>query len=474
MKSPVILAGVLCVLLAAGCAKEEKKLTTNSAEAVAAYNEGVNHTNNFYYTEARTAFERAIAHDSSFALAWARLAVLAFNTQNEPEAHEYIARAIHLATRATPREQLIVQMWDRRIHFANTVAAAIADSLIKLYPDDPEMHVFRGLLFEMDQNLEAAVQQYKKASDLDTSYAPAAMQLGYAYSTLNEQDKAVSFMERYIRLVPGSADPRASYADLLLRVGRYDEALQQYRQSLQLKPDYWYAFQQIGFVYRTLGRLEAAKEQLAKGFAYIPNSRQLEASHVAADADLEARRGRYHEAVQLYTQAFALDSANLGASYGMVYALAELKEFDKAESMIKNIEKELERRNLNASQAMFGFQLTRAKVLVDEGRLDEARQACQDALDYSSPITRPSVFRQLAEIAIRQDAIEEALDACEQALSVNPNSPDALLTLTKAYHAQGDTRMTREIGNRLLNLWNEADSDFVRLKELRKLLDLPA
>lgn len=461
-------------MLSSGCAKEETKFSTASAEAISAYIEGVRLTNNFYYTEAQGMFENAISYDSTFALAWARLAVIEFNTQNQNRAYEHIDRAIELSTKSTLREQLFVRMWDRQIHFANKEAAAIADSLIEVYPDDPEPYVFRGQLFELEQNLEAAVKLYRKASTLDTTYAPAAMSLGYAYSTLNEQEKALGFMERYIRLVPEAADPRASYADLLLRVGRYGEALDQYKQSLQLKPDYWYAINQIGIVYRILGKLNAASAQFDSGFTYIPHSPQLEASHIAADAELEIRRGRHQQAIDLYTRALSLDSANLSASYGMVFALAELKKLGEAESMLERVREELERRNLKESQAMVGFNLTRAKILADQGRLDEARQACDEALGFTSPLTRPSVFRQIAEIAIKQDAVEDALDACEEALSVNPNSPDALLTLTRAYHARQDIRMTHEIGNRLLELWKDADSDFVSLKELRKLIGSPS
>ncbi len=457
-----------------GCGKEEARLSTSSAEAVAAYNEGVRLTNNFYYAEAHNMFENAISYDSAFALAWARLAVIEFNTQNETKAYEHVARALELSAGATLREQLFVRMWERQIHFASKEAAVIADSLIEMNPDDPEPYVFRGQLFELEHNLDAAVKLYRKAGALDTLYAPAAMTLGYAYSALNEQEKALGYMERYIRLVPGAADPRASYADLLLRVGRYDDALEQYRQSLQLKPDYWYAINQIGNVYRILGRLNEAGKQFDLGFTFIPHSRQLEASHIAADAELEIRRGRYQEAIDLYTNALSLDSTNLGASYGMVFALAELKRLDESESMLERVGEELDRRNLEESQAMVGFNLTKAKILAEQGRLDEARGACEEALGFTSPLTRPSVFRQIAEIAIKQGAVEEALDACEEALSVNPNSPEALLTLTKAYSARKDIRMTHEIGNRLLQLWKDADIDFVGLKELRKLLSTPS
>ena len=51
------------------------------------------------------------------------------------------------------------------------------------------------------------------------------MSLGYAYSRVGELEKAAVQMQKYIRLAPDAADPRASYADILVYIGRYDEAL---------------------------------------------------------------------------------------------------------------------------------------------------------------------------------------------------------------------------------------------------------
>ena len=77
---------------------------------------------------------------------------------------------------------------------------------------------------------------------------------------------------------------------------------------------------------------------------------------------------------------------------------------------------------------------------------------------------------QMAEVYRREKLFDAALDACEQALSLNPNSPEALLALVRTYHDQGDRRMTSEIGNRLMAFWAHADPDYQNRIELMKLL----
>jgi tetratricopeptide (TPR) repeat protein len=456
-------------LLAGGCSPE-RRLSTDSPEALAAYTEGVSLWEKFYYPEATEAFGRALRADSTFAMARARLAIIAFGAGDEKEAQANIAAAERLAAHATEREQLFIRMWDRRILYRNDEAGHLVDSLLERWPGDPEALVFKGGLLELRRNFEGAIDAYTRAAAADSMYAPAAMMLGYAYSGNNEQDKALAQMERYIRLVPGAADPRASYADLLLRVGRYDEALEQYRRSLALKPDYWYAINQIGVIYAVQGRLHDAERQYTESYKVFPPSASAEATLIATRAGLEFSRAHYDSAIALYRAALARDSSNLNGALGLVYTLGKVRKFGEAEAIAAQIADELQKRNLMGTQFIMSFHLMNAYLAMEEGRLGDARAHCEDALTGSSRIARPPVFRQLAEILLRQASYDDALDACSEALSVNPRSPSALLTLVRIYSAKGDTLMTREIAGRLLDLWKNADADFQDLRELKRIL----
>lgn len=460
---------IVVTLFLGGCTRE-REITTSSPEALPLYNAGVERWKNFYFQEAKAVLDSAIRLDSTFAMAWARLAMVEVGMKNESQAQMHIGYAQRYSARTSLPEQLFISMWYHRIHYAFREAAASADSLIALCPDDAEAYVFRGMLYEEAKDFEAAIRLYEHAEKVDTGYVPAIMSLGYAYSTIGEQSRAIAQMERYIRLAPDVADPRASFADLLLRVGRYDEALEQYNKSLDLKPDYWYSINQIGNVYAVQGRLREAEEQFHKGLTFLLQDQQLESSHLSSDAALNVLRGEYSRAVEQYTRALTIDSTNISAAYGLVNAFFQMKNFKEAHATIARIRMELEQRNLGESQAMLGFFLARAKLLTAEENLPEALAVCDSALDYTSPLTRGAVYRQVAEIRLRQRQYEDAFGACEEALSVNPNSPDALLTLMKVYHAQGDLRMTHEIGGRLMMFWKKADADFRFLREVKRML----
>ena len=178
----------------------------------------------------------------------------------------------------------------------------------------------------------------------------------------------------------------------------------------------------------------------------------------------------YDEAVQQYRRALELDSSNSEAAYGLVIALKKMKDFPLAHERLEAIREDLTRKNLLQSQYMLRYFLTSSRVFLDEGKPDAARSVCDSALDYSTTLSRAPVFRQIAEIDLYERRYEDALDACEEALRMNPNHPDPLFTLAKVYHAKGDSLMTKEISDRLLDFWKNADPDFQGLQELRQVL----
>jgi tetratricopeptide (TPR) repeat protein len=460
---------VAAVVLAAGCS-EESRFTTGSSDAYAAYLEGVKQMEMFYYADALRALDRAVAADSNFALAWGRKAYLAHRMGEDSAGTVCAARALRLAPGASQRERLLISTWANLVLYRHPAAAAAADSLIELYPDENEAYVLRGILYEIDKDLESAIEVYVKAAEGETAYPLAVMSLGYAYSAAGEQEKALEEMQRYIEMAPDAADPRASYADLLMRFGKYDEALAQYKISLDLKPDYWYAFSMIGKVYFSKGRLREAEKMYDRSFELLPASRGKDAQRLATLAGLAHARGDYVEAERLSREAVGVDTTLGAGAFALVNALVRQGKYDAADEVVDRIYHELKLRSLLESPTMVDYHIIRARVLSGRGYDDEALAELEEAMLYSSTLNRTYVYRERAEVLLKKDEFEPALDACSEALSINTNAPQALLTLARVYRTQGDVRMAREVGERLLRFWSEADTDFKDAADLKALL----
>ncbi|MGB5875222.1 MAG: tetratricopeptide repeat protein [Bacteroidota bacterium] len=463
------LSGVLFGFLLSGCSPEPE-FSTSSDVAIRHYREGVSLFEKFYYREALDAFEKSLEADSTFALAWGRIALTHSRSHATEPAREAMARAKKNVAGASRRERLYIQLWNALVEYSFKDAALVADSIVALYPAEKMAYHTRGLIHEIDKEYDEALEIYQAAMEMDTGYPLAVMSLGYLYSTIGEHEKAIKYMRQYIRLVPETADPRASYGDLLVRVGRYDEALEQYEKSLELKPDYWYAIQEIGKVHMILGRLRKAEEQFRASSALLPQTPTIEASMLTRLAHFEMHRGKYDDAVTLYRSALAIEPFYGSAAYGLTNALMKVRRFEEARQMISGIYAETKRRGLAESSAMLDYHVLRARFLAEQDSLDESLTQCEKALEYSGQLNRAYVFQEMARINLKQRAYESALFACDEALAMNPNSPFGLLLLTRVYHAQGEMKMTQEIGSRLLKLWGKADEDFRYLKELRRLL----
>jgi tetratricopeptide (TPR) repeat protein len=429
---------------------------------------GVKNWQQFNYTDALASLEKSVAADSQFAIAYGRIALVHLWGSNMPDARAMIDRAVHLSGGATVREQQMIRLWSYRINEKHDQEAGLADSLIALYPDDAELYWFRGQCYENEGNLEAAVRMYSDGFDRDTSFALNVMSLGYAHSVLGDQGKAVTYMQQYIRMAPMEPDPLASYADILMRAGRYDEALENYRKALTVKPDYWYAVREIGTVYLIKGRLREAEKQFEEAFRLLPSNPRMEAGMLKSRGVLDFQRGRYGDAIALFRASLAIDSTYLGVAGGLVSALAKARRFAEGWEVVDSVRAELGRRDLIESPIMLGYHLMRSRLYAAEEKLDSADEECRLAVEFSTPLTRGAIYVQMARIARAQRDWEGAIGAVENALGVNPNAAEALLTLALVYHEKGDKQMAAEIGKRLLEMWHDADSDFRPLAELRE------
>ena len=176
------------LLPVSGCGRAPK-LTAQSPEALRAYQEGLGQYEKFYYREAKALFEEALRKDSTFAMAWTRMAMVNWVIRDEEQARRDITRAMQLAAHVTEREQLFIRTWSQILNFNTSGALATVDSLITRYPDEKEGYLLRGNLNENNKNLEAAKQSYQQAINVDTAYAQAVMSLGYIYSTTERPKK---------------------------------------------------------------------------------------------------------------------------------------------------------------------------------------------------------------------------------------------------------------------------------------------
>lgn len=149
-------------------------ITTSSLEALKAFLEGERHLRSGGYEAAIEDYEGAVAEDSTFALAYARLG-LCHGWLVTGKKRRYWQKAAELAGRLPRRERRIVRARNLR---NDGRAVAAADSLRRLtaaYPDDPTTWYFLGETlyhYAVPRGLPEADTAFGRAIGLDPGMAP--------------------------------------------------------------------------------------------------------------------------------------------------------------------------------------------------------------------------------------------------------------------------------------------------------------
>jgi len=170
--------------------------------------------------------------------------------------------------------------------------------------------------------VEAAIEQYRRAVDLDEAYAPSRVALAGAYMQLGRNEEAIAELQRATELAPDQAFVWFRLGALLVREERYDAAIDALEAGLALDDSdadahYWLG---VALHYRTFEDTSRAVSELERSVSLDPeapeNHYQLALAYTNRDWPDDAAR-----AIQAYQRVVALDPEQTEAYYhlGQLY-----------------------------------------------------------------------------------------------------------------------------------------------------------
>jgi tetratricopeptide (TPR) repeat protein len=257
-------------LTAAGCGQDPGKgaevtgkvpITCASDDARAAYLTGRELQENLRVTDSRRHFQRAVAIDPGFALAHLALANTATTNSGF---FEELARASECSGGASAGERLMVDSNLAGVNGEPELQEQLLQELVTTYPDDERAQQLAGnFYFFTRQEYDRAIEHYRRATEINPDFAPAHNLLGYGLRFVEDYPAAEQAFQRYIELIPGEPNPYDSYAELLMKMGRFDESIEQYRKALDQNPNFIASYVGIANNQMFKGDLESARETLA-------------------------------------------------------------------------------------------------------------------------------------------------------------------------------------------------------------------
>ena len=218
-------------------------ITTSSPEARALYLEGRDLVERLKGTEAHLKTEQALKKDPQFALAWLQYAG---TSGTNKEFFAQLEKAVALAPKATEGEQMFIQAAEAGAKSRPAEQERLMKALVEKFPADVRMHTNLGNFYFARQDYDGAVRELSRATELDPKFTLPYNQLGYAYRHQGKYPEAEKTFKRYAELLPDDPNPHDSYAELLLRMGRFDDSIASYRKALKADPHFLSAY--IGIV----------------------------------------------------------------------------------------------------------------------------------------------------------------------------------------------------------------------------------
>jgi len=224
-----------------------RKKRCESTEAYEAYLKGLFFHNKFGVANVKAAieyFEKAVAIDPDFALAYAHLSVsyrlLVANGTLDPRA--YGPRAEDLALRALSLDPDLADAhlalaWIRSDAWRFDEAMREVEKAIALSPNYPAARISNAFLLSIFGRADEAVEQVKLARDLDPLSTRAATSVGWIMYAVRRFDDAIENCQKVLELNPDLSSPYFYLGSSYTAKGLYKEAIASYERAISLDPD---------------------------------------------------------------------------------------------------------------------------------------------------------------------------------------------------------------------------------------------
>jgi len=214
--------------------------------------------------EALQDLREATKADPNFAQA---LILISHLTHDPEEQRTTRTRAQKVTGRLTPAERLLIR-WLGGVQEDNYVPAIAAmNDLLSQFPGDQRLAFLAGRWLVHQERYAQGIVVLERAVTLEPDYPAALNELGYAYAFSGDFEKGIAAMDRYVALQPDQPNPHDSYGEILRLAGKFDAALEQYRTSIRIDPNFGSELG-VADTYAVMGKEDEARDEYARAIVF--------------------------------------------------------------------------------------------------------------------------------------------------------------------------------------------------------------
>lgn len=305
-------------------------------------------------------------------------------------------------------------------------------------PDSMLAHLKRGSVYQSQNQLDAALRDLRRATELDPSALRAIEMLGDVNVGLGRGDRAIEQYEAFIALDERSARVLYKLGLARYRDGRIQTAVEPLKQALALDPSLGEAYYVIGLVQRDLDQLPAARKSLEEAARRFPAS---QTSAGEALAEVYSLEGEHARAINQLEALAALDPSRPDRVVAVGLAQARAGREDAAVVTLgRAVERFPDAPQVYA--ALGHVWLTTAQRRGDRVALNKAVEALGQAANRSDATSE--TFAELGRAWLLAGDVRAAERALQQAVAKLPVVPEAYLHLADITAREGRVQVARD------------------------------
>jgi tetratricopeptide (TPR) repeat protein len=257
----VIGAGVTLVAVP----NEQQEWTTSSPEALAAFEADMAAQMKLYWPDAQKYFATAAELDPDFVMA--KLMCVDQSMKKEKAEGEALFEEVLAADTSmlTLREQFFIERARAAHEERREDIPKIVDQYLAKIPNDPYVLNAKAQRAFALGNYDEAEPLYRRLVDIAPNWVIGYNQLGYINMSEGRFAEAEERFKSYRFIAHDQANPHDSLGELFLALGRNDEAEESFEKAIEIKPDFWAAYEHIVLLKSFNGDLEGTREIIARG-----------------------------------------------------------------------------------------------------------------------------------------------------------------------------------------------------------------
>ena len=336
--------------------------------------------------------------------------------ENVDTAIKLFRQAIHISPQDALAHSGLCEAYWRKFRYEKDhvwvqLAAKSCEDALKLNDNLAPVHATQGLVHAGTGEHEKAVEDYRRALELDPRDARAYHGLGLAYQSLGLFGEAEATLRKAIEVRPESWLGYNHLGLFYYYRGRYRESIEQLRHVVRLTPDNARGYLDLGAVLYYMEDFDQARAMFEKSISIEPMFRAL-----GNLGELYFQDGRVEEAIRLYKEALGINDrehtlwGNLGDAY-----LAQAETSQQARASYKKaaelVSKSLEINPDSAGDLSF-LALYRARLGHSEDALRLITKAVQQ------PDASPNVFLRAGEVCEVLNRRTAAIDWVSKAIGL--------------------------------------------------------